>query len=106
MPAGDGIAANPADLVAHARHLDGIADALAVARQAGRSTRLDADAYGHLCLVVPVLLGEVRRVLIDGIDSAGGSVHDTADRLRDVSAHYRESDSRAEAALDRIRRRT
>ncbi|WP_319460169.1 type VII secretion target [Micromonospora sp. RTP1Z1] len=105
MPAGEGIDVVPTDLTAHAGHLDGIADALAVARQAGASVRLGADAYGQLCELMPVLLDQVQRVLVDGVGTAARSVGDTADRLRTVAARYRETDTRAETTLNRIRQR-
>lgn len=106
MPAGESIEVVPADLTAHAGHLDGISDALAVARQAGASVRLGADAYGQLCGLMPVLLDEVQRVLVDGVDAAARSVGDSADRLRTVAARYREADTRAEATLNRVRQRS
>lgn len=105
MPAGDGIEVVPADLVAHAGHLDGISAALTTARQAGESVRLGADAYGRLCVLLPVLVDQVQRILVDGVDAAARSVGDTADRLRAGAARYQESDARAETALDRIRQR-
>ena len=105
MPSGEGIQVSPGDLGAHAGHLDGIADALTVARQAGQSVRLDADAYGQLCALVPVLLDQVQRILVDGVDTAARSVGDTADRLRTVAGRYEDTDARADAMLSGIRQR-
>lgn len=105
VPPADRVEVFPADLVAHAGQLDRIADAVTLARQAGETTRLGADAYGQLCTMVPVLLGQLQRVLLDGVGAAAGSVGDTADRLRTAADRYRASDARAEAALDRIRQR-
>jgi hypothetical protein len=105
VPAGEGIQVVPADLAAHAGHLDGVSDALAVARQAGASVCLGTDAYGQLCGLMPVLLDQVQRVLVDGVDAAARSVGDSADRLRTVAARYQEADARAETTLNRIRQR-
>lgn len=105
MPSGEGIQVSPADLRAHAGHLDGIADALNVARQAGQSVRLDVDAYGQLCVLMPVLLDQVQRILVDGVDTAARSVGDTADRLRTVAGRYEDTDGRADTMLSRIRQR-
>lgn len=105
MPAAEGIVVTPADLRAHAGHLDRIADALTVARQAGQSVRLAADAYGQLCVLMPVLLDQVQQVLVDGVGTAADSVRDTADRLRAVASRYQSADAHAEAALNRIRQR-
>jgi hypothetical protein len=105
VPAGDGIQVNPDDLIVHAGHLHGIADAVAVARQAGQTVRLGADAYGQLCGLMPVLLGQLQRVLVDGIGTAEHSVRDTAGRLRTVAARYQATDGQAAAELNRIRAR-
>jgi hypothetical protein len=42
VPAGDGIEVSPEDLIVHAGHLEGVADALAVARQAGDPAQIAA----------------------------------------------------------------
>ncbi|PWU43340.1 ESX-1 secretion-associated protein [Micromonospora globispora] len=105
MVAGEGIQVSPADLTAHAGHLDAIADAVTVARQAGQSVRLGADAYGQLCVMMPLLLDQVQRILVDGVDTAAHSVGDTADRLRAVAGRYQDADARAETMLNRIRQR-
>ncbi|MFC4149624.1 type VII secretion target [Micromonospora mangrovi] len=106
MPPADRIEVVPAELVAHAGHLDRIADAVTLARQAGATTRLDADAYGQLCTTVPVLLGQVQRILLDGVGAAAGAVGDAADRLRTAADRYRATDARSQAALDRVRQRS
>ncbi|WP_091343504.1 type VII secretion target [Micromonospora rhizosphaerae] len=105
MPAAEGIRVSPEDLVGHAGHLAGVADALTVARQAGQSVRLGADAYGQLCVLMPVLLDHVQRILVEGVDTAARSVNDTADRLRAVAGRYQATDGRAEDTLNRIRQR-
>jgi hypothetical protein len=105
VPPADGIEVFPADLVAHAGHLDGVATALGTARQAGETVRLDADAYGRLCLAVPVLLGHLQQIMVDGVGTAADAVANTADRLRTAADHYRAADTRAAAALDRLRQR-
>jgi hypothetical protein len=89
-----------ADLVAHAARVDGVGDGLTIAAQAGEAARTDAGAYGQLCQFVPALLNVLQSQVIDGIATAAGSVHDTADALRWVAAAYNGSDERA---ADRIR---
>ena len=102
MP-GDGIQVRPADLRAHAATIDTVADHVETAKQAGEAVRLDAGAYGQLCTIVPVLLNGLQALLIDGIDTAAHSVHDTAGRLRATADAYQAADERAAAAHDRIR---
>lgn len=105
MPTGDGIQVDPDDLTAHAAHLDRCADSLDTARQAGQHVRLDADAYGHLCAIMPTLLTGLQRTLVDGVDTAAGSIRDTAGKLRSGAESYRAADARAARQLDRIRDR-
>ncbi|MEU7979674.1 type VII secretion target [Micromonospora sp. NPDC049081] len=105
MLTGDGIRVDPDDLTTHAAHLDRCADSLDTARQAGHHVRLDADAYGQLCAVMPTLLGGLQRTLVDGVDTAAGSVRDTAGKLRRSAESYRAADTRAARQLDQIRDR-
>jgi hypothetical protein len=43
---------------------------VATAKQAGAVTRPEPEAYGRLCTVVPVLLGELQVGIVDGVDAA------------------------------------
>jgi hypothetical protein len=88
-----------ADLVAHAGEVDRIGDGLAVAARAGDIVRLDTTAYGQLCQVVPALLNELQRSMIDGMTTAAASAHDTADSLRLVAASYDLADGNAAGRL-------
>ncbi|WP_433124632.1 type VII secretion target [Micromonospora sp. CA-240977] len=105
MPAGDGIRVVPDDLTTHAAHLDSCADSLATAQQAGQHVRLGADAYGQLCAMMPTLLGDLQRTLVDGVGAAAGSVRDTAGKLRTSADRYRRSDAHAKQLLDGVRQR-
>ncbi|MFI9644162.1 type VII secretion target [Micromonospora sp. NPDC051925] len=105
MPTGDGIQVDPDDLTTHAAHLDRCADRLDTARHAGQHVRLDADAYGQLCAIMPTLLDGLQRTLVDGIGTAAGSVRDTAGKLRSSAERYRAADARAAHQLDRVRDR-
>ncbi|RKN47724.1 type VII secretion target [Micromonospora endolithica] len=103
MPTGDGIRVDPDDLIRHAARIDRSADDLDTARQAGQHVRLDTDAYGQLCAIMPLLLDGLQRTLVDGIGTAAGSVRDTAGRLRASAASYRASDVHADHLLRRVR---
>ncbi|MEU1607155.1 type VII secretion target [Micromonospora matsumotoense] len=105
MPTGDGIQVDPDDLTAHASHLDRCADSLDTAHRAGQHVRLDADAYGQLCAIMPTLLDGLQRTLVDGVGTAAGSVRDTAGKLRSGAEGYRAADARAARQLDRVRDR-
>lgn len=101
--AGGQMQVRSADLVSHAGQIDGIGDGLTTAQQAGDAVRVDAGAYGKLCVIVPALLDGLQGRLIDGIAAAAGSAHDTADALRATAADYDGSDGRAAGRLRNAR---
>lgn len=103
MAAGDEFRVTAADLRAHAGHLDQVADDLATAKQAGDTTTPGPEAYGRLCVIVPMLLGRLQSVLTDGIEAAVQSVRDTGGRVRSAADDYRSTDEASSAKLDRIR---
>lgn len=86
---------NAASLVAHATEVDRIGDGLTTAAGAGEIIRTDAGAYGQLCQIVPALLNDLQQAMIDGMTTAAGSVHETADSLRSVAAAYDAADRNA-----------
>jgi len=89
-----------AALVSHAGEVDAIGDGLVSAAQAGQSVRTDPGAYGQLCQFVPALLNGLQQSMVDGMTTAAGSAHDTADALRSVATSYDSTDG---GAADRIR---
>ena len=89
-----------AALVSHAGEVDAIGDGLASAAQAGQAVRTDVGAYGRLCQFVPALLNGLQQSMVDGMNAAAASAHDTADALRSVAASYDATDGNA---ADRIR---
>ncbi|WP_433393668.1 type VII secretion target [Micromonospora sp. KLBMP9576] len=105
VPPGDGIHVRPEDLTAHAGHLEHCADRLDTAKGAGQHVRLGTAAYGQLCALMPMLLDDLQRTLVDGIGTAAESVRDTARGLRLSAEHYRAADARAERSLNQVQRR-
>jgi hypothetical protein len=75
-------------------------DGLASAARAGQSVQTDTGAYGRLCQFVPALLNDLQQSMVEGMNTAAGSVHDTADAVRSVAASYDTADG---SAADRIR---
>jgi uncharacterized protein YukE len=102
--AGDSISVSPQDLISHANRVNGAAEQVATARRAGEAVRLGGHAYGHLCVMVPVLLGGLQDLVVDGIAAAERSLHDTGDRLRRTAEAYRAADEHSAQMLDRIGR--
>ena len=103
MSTDDVVNVTPADLVSHAGHLDGIASQVAAAHQAGDTVRLEAEAYGRLCVIVPVLVESLQRIVLGGIDAAVHSLRDTGERLRTAAETYRMVDEHSAEALDQAR---
>jgi hypothetical protein len=99
----DQVGVRPADLMAHAGHIEAIGDQVATARQAGDAVRAGAGVYGQLCVMVPVLLGALQDVLVGGISTAADSLHDTGGRLRAAAQAYESTDQRRAQVTDTIR---
>ncbi|RZU52266.1 excreted virulence factor EspC (type VII ESX diderm) [Krasilnikovia cinnamomea] len=93
------------ELTTHAGHVEAVADRVTTAQQAGAAVRAGADAYGKLCAIVPVALGVLQDILVDGIGAAAESLHDTGARLRATAAGYDGSDQRSAEALHRVKER-
>ena len=100
LTGGPGFQVDSASLVAHAGAVDRIGDGLATAADAGRAAQTGAAAYGQLCQFLPALLNGLQQALVDGMTTAAGSVHETADALRSVAAGYDGADT---AAAERLR---
>jgi excreted virulence factor EspC (type VII ESX diderm) len=95
----DRVTVRAADLAAHAARLDAAAAAVTAAEQSAAATRPGMDAYGKLCVIVPVLLGQLHGLVVEGIDAAASSLSDTAGRLRTAADGYGAVDQRSAAGV-------
>jgi hypothetical protein len=77
-----------AELFTHAGGVEAIAGRVSAAASAAAAVRAGRDAYGQLCVMVPVMLDTLQDALADGIRSAAESLHDTGARLRTTAAEY------------------
>jgi hypothetical protein len=96
----DDLGVLPGAVVVHSGHVDTVADQIAVACEAGRTVRVDQNAYGQLCTIVPVMVNALQDLVLEAIDTAHGSLHETADRLRTAAGVYQQTD---EAAAEVVR---
>jgi hypothetical protein len=103
MSSGEDIGVSPSDLVAHAGHVEAIGDRVATAKQAGDAVRLGAGAYGKLCTIVPILLDGLHHLLVDGIDTAAQSLHNTGGRVRTAADAYQTADDHAQTRHQQVR---
>ena len=99
----DQFAVDPRALVTHAGHVEAIGDGVTTAAEAGAAVRPGTDAYGQLCVMVPLMLGALQDVVVDGIRSAAEALDDTGARLRATAESYRTTDESRRQALLRIR---
>jgi hypothetical protein len=90
----DQVGVRHAELVTHAGHVEAVGDRVSTAASAGASVRAGNHAYGKLCVMVPVMLNALQDVLIDGINAAAESLHDTGARLRTTASEYETTDRR------------
>jgi hypothetical protein len=98
----DQVAVRHAELVTHAGHVEDIAGRVSTAASAGSAVRAGNEAYGKLCVMVPVMLNVLQDVLVDGIRSAAESLQDTGVRLRTTAAEYEGTDQRRANAFKSI----
>jgi hypothetical protein len=92
----------PAELIAHAGHVELVADDVAQAKSAGGGVSVGPDAYGYLCSLVPQMLGSLQDIIVDGIEAARASLDDTADRLRAAAGGYTGADNTAADTVDSL----
>ncbi|GGK86972.1 type VII secretion target [Mangrovihabitans endophyticus] len=95
----DEVAVRHAELLAHAGHVEAVAERVATAARAGAAVRAGGNAYGMLCAMVPAFLNGLQDVLVDGIDSAASSLQDTGTRLRATAGDYGAADERRASAF-------
>ena len=99
----DHVGVRHAELTTHAGNVEAIADRVSTAASAGAAVRAGSDAYGKLCVMVPVMLNALQDVLVDGIRSAAESLHDTGTRLRTTAVEYETTDRRRADVFNAIR---
>jgi hypothetical protein len=85
MTSPGGLTVTPAALRAHAGHVEQDAGAVEVAKQAADVIYPGLDAYGKLCLMVPVMLGDLQDTVVAAIAEAGTSLRNSAQRVRDAA---------------------
>ena len=91
---GEVVVVDPASLIAHAGHLDGIASNIDAATEAAQHVRMETGAYGQVCAFVPVVLGYLSAPLATGLGTITTSLRDTAVRLRAAATEYAAADDR------------
>jgi Excreted virulence factor EspC, type VII ESX diderm len=92
----------PQELVTHAGHVEAVAARVTTAAEAGAAVRPGSDAYGKLCVMVPVMLGALQDAVVDGIAAAAESLEDTGARLRATAESYAAIDARRRQSLREI----
>jgi hypothetical protein len=101
----DRFGVSPADLIAHARHVESIEDQVRAAGLAGAAVRAGGDAYGQLCAMVPAMLGALQDVVVEAIGSAANGLSDSGTALRSAAREYAETDDLSRRQFERIQDR-
>jgi hypothetical protein len=99
----DQVGVRSTELITHGRAVEAIADRVSTAASAGAAVRAGGEAYGQLCVMVPVMLNALQEVLVDGIRSAAASLHDIGARLAMTAAEYDTTDRRRADVFTAIR---
>lgn len=81
-----------ADLDAHAKQIDGIADSLKGAVDAAQQVSMPTDAYGILCQPFRMMLDPVEQFGIDSLTKAVEAATAVANNVRSASNAYRTQD--------------
>ena len=97
----DRFAVRPADLIGHGGHVDAVAERVEEATAAGRSVQAGTDAYGKLCAMVPVMLGALQGVLVEGLADSADALRGTGEKLRATARHYDGADRAGADAIAR-----
>ena len=102
MSADDGFGVVPSTLLGCASGIEAVAASVAQSKQAGDAVRVDGEAYGQLCRLVPIMVNSLQDIVLDAIGAADVSLRETAQRLRDVTSSYLEADSTSEEGIEQI----
>jgi hypothetical protein len=98
----DVFAVRPGDLLAHGGHIESVADGVQGAAQAAQTVQAGSAAYGKLCVFVPVMLGALHDVLVEGITDSATALRDTGAKLRATASEYDGTDQASADAFGRI----
>jgi len=102
--AGEGYQVNAERLDSHVVHLEQIAGDIGTARSAATAVRLDVQAYGQMCLVVPIMINVLGGIVGDGLEDAVQSLRHNADQMKVMASRYREAEEQTQQRLERLQR--
>lgn len=106
MGTADPLTVTPAQLVMHADLLFRLSSDVATARSAGQQVRMDAGAYGKICVAIPIAMNGLQDKVIDAIDTAAHGLYDGGVKLRQAAGNYQTSDSNAAVVMANTRMRS
>lgn len=95
-----GFGVTPDALVAHAGRIEALADEVATAQAAGNQVQLGAGAYGVLCTTVPLIVGFLQGLVINGLEDANQSLRHTAEQLRTTARQYESIEDSVSSSLN------
>lgn len=102
----DPLAVTPAQLMTHADLLFHLSSDVTAARSAGQQIRMDAGAYGKICVAIPIAMNVLQDKVIDAIDTAAHGLYDGGVKLHQAAGNYQTSDANAATVLANTRTRS
>lgn len=87
------------DLVAHASHLDGLADRLGTAVSAAKTASMSDDAYGLICLFLPPVINPMEEEGVSALEAAAEGFSALASNVKTTATEYQDTDENNSRAL-------
>lgn len=95
----DGVEVETSALLAHARAVDAVADAVGLGQDAARRMQLGTGAYGQLCRALPAMIEPLHDQADRVLTEARAAMEASALSLRTVARSYDATDADAAARL-------
>jgi hypothetical protein len=90
-------------LTEHAGNVDRIADQMAQAAAAGQQMSLPSDAYGALCVDLPIMINPLQGLAAIALTACAKRLSGAAGGIRATARDYAAADEANELALQRAR---
>lgn len=94
------------DLMAHASHLDGLADRMSTVVSAAKTASMSDDAYGLICLFLPPVINPMEEEGISALEAAAEGLGALAGNVKATATEYQNTDESNSKALQKTMRPT
>jgi hypothetical protein len=87
-------------LLAHATHVEAVADRVRMSRQAAEATQLDHGAYGQICQFMVAFFEPSMQVTVDGLTTSVRELGRLVAALRSAGAEFGQAETSAGDVVD------